>query len=1531
MRIPFSRFSASVFICGVLLTSAYAGQGSGKRNKDTRPNGRGDRVRNAVPPNASTASVTTGNGIDYHGGPVLHAINVYYIWYGDWNNLDPTGPPILTDFISNEGGSPYFNINTTYGDTAGGVPNAVTFAGQTTVAGNSTSLADADISSIVATALTQFANGPDPNGVYFVLTAPGINETSGFLTKYCGWHNNGSFTVGGTTWDIKYSFVGNASGPSIAACAEQTSSSPNGDVGADAMVSVIAHELEESATDPDLNAWYDSSGEENADKCAWTFGATYLASNGSLANMNLGTRDYLVQQNWLNAQGGMCALSYLNPSGDFSVSASPTSQSLVQGNFASYNVTVTPVGGFSGDVVLSASGLPTSASATFSPSSIPGGSGSSTLTITTGWDTPFGTYPITIIGTSTIPSLTLSTSATLVVTPAGFALSVTPISQNVAQGNATNYIVTSIPASGFTDDVVLTVSGLPADANVSFSQDPIPGGAGGSTLNIATTATTTTGNHNFIITGTSGAYSHTVAASLAVYPSVSYPPFLDQGGFANTGGAVTSPPGTLSIGGSTLAFLSTDGSMAINAAFTSSSLVESCTGSGTRVTCVYTFQGTFRGTLTLNGVPQAINGKTTQVSPTATQIGNGFTAFNSAYTPLYFSNSAQLVRSDDLDGTNLRTYGTQGGGVGQFNGAYGIALDAAGHIYVADRYNCRIVRIDDFQGTNWTTFGTSGSDVGQFNNPNAISIDAAGKIYVMDTGNSRLIRMDDMNGTNWTVAATGLGSGVGQFAEYSNAVAFDTFGSIYVADSGNKRIVRMDDLTGAGWTTLTQSPVINGYIFRFGSPVGVAVDSGGRIYIADSSGPTPSVIRVDDISGANWTSISLGSSATPHSIAIDPGGLVLVGGGGAQIVDSMTAVEASGSGLTNYSGGFGPYYVFGATPVPLPAPRPSAISFSPPLLSFSQNVNTTSLPQTITVANFGGSPINGLSFATSGVFSQANNCPSLLVAATNCTVSVSFAPTAAGLVSGSLSVRDDSYNLGPSQTIALSGTGTAPAASVTPASLSFSNQVAGTTSSARVITVLNSGNGPLQVSNVAATGPFSQSNTCGGSIAPAASCTIQVFFAPTAVGAASGKITITDNAGTQTVTLSGTGSAPVTFSPTSLSFGSVVEATSSTLTITLTNHLTTVLTVNSVGASGPFTVATNNCSGSVAAGASCSVGVTFSPVTLGSATGTLTFNDSAVTNPQTVNLSGTGSAPVALSATSLTFSATVAGATSAAKTVTLTNNQTVPLSSISVSASGPFAISSNTCGTSVLAGKTCTVGVTFSPTAVGTATGTLAFSDSAVTSPQSVSLSGSGSAPVTFSVSTLSFSATVAGVTSAAKTVTLTNKLTKALSISSITTIGPFAVASNTCGTSVLAGKSCTVGVNFSPTAVGSATGVLTFADSAITGPQTVTLSGTGSAPVTFSASSIAFSTVKVGTTSAARTVTLTNHLSSALGMTSASASAGFAVASNTCGASIGAGASCVVGVTFSPTATGAVTGSLTFTDSALTSPQVVTLSGTGQ
>ena len=260
--------------------------------------------------NANGAGRGGGSGISYHGGPLLgtvagHPVNVYVIWYGNWNGNTATN--IIPSFLHSIGGSAYFNINTTYFNGSGAhVVNAVSYLGSTTDNySQGSSLSDAQIQTVVASAISSAGLPNDANGVYFVLTSADVTASSGFCTAYCGWHTVG--TINGT--NIKYAFVGNPDRcPS--ACAAQYPNSPNGNGGADAMVSIIAHELEEATTDPNLNAWYDSRGNENADKCAWTFGTTKQALNGSLYNMTLGTNNYLIQRNWVNAGSGYCALSY---------------------------------------------------------------------------------------------------------------------------------------------------------------------------------------------------------------------------------------------------------------------------------------------------------------------------------------------------------------------------------------------------------------------------------------------------------------------------------------------------------------------------------------------------------------------------------------------------------------------------------------------------------------------------------------------------------------------------------------------------------------------------------------------------------------------------------------------------------------------------------------------------------------------------------------------------------------------------------------------------------------------------------------------------------------------------------------------------------------------------------------------------------------------------------------------------------------------------------------------------------------------
>ncbi|MBN9658989.1 MAG: hypothetical protein J0H49_12470 [Acidobacteria bacterium] len=263
-------------------------------------------------PHEGYAPTAGGTGalspITNHGGPVMTGtIHVYVIWYGNWNQGNgtdtPAGQQLVRDFLNNIGNSSYFNINTTYA----GVGGAVALSGESTDTGSQgTRLSDSKVKTVVSSAISSGRLPKDANAVYFVLTSSNVSESSGFCSRYCGWHTYSTISSS----NIKYSFVGNAS-RCLSGCAAQTIS-PNGNAGVDGMISVIAHELEEAATDPNLNAWYDSSGAENADKCAWTFGSNLaLLPSGAYYNMTLGSRNYLIQRN-LSAADNKC---YVNASG----------------------------------------------------------------------------------------------------------------------------------------------------------------------------------------------------------------------------------------------------------------------------------------------------------------------------------------------------------------------------------------------------------------------------------------------------------------------------------------------------------------------------------------------------------------------------------------------------------------------------------------------------------------------------------------------------------------------------------------------------------------------------------------------------------------------------------------------------------------------------------------------------------------------------------------------------------------------------------------------------------------------------------------------------------------------------------------------------------------------------------------------------------------------------------------------------------------------------------------------------------------
>lgn len=268
---------------------------------------------------STAASVAAGVGaVTYQPGqPIISEPNVYVIWYGNWDSNSCSArsggsstPSIINDFLGSLGESEWNKINTTYYQIINGkktfVQPTAEVEGCTVDPGSQGLSLDgetgAQVSDVVENALSTRALRTDPNGVYLVLTASNVSVAD-FMTLLCAYH----WVYDNAQATIKYAFVGDAS-TNLSQCAPQVTNSPNGNPAADAMVSVIAHEFVEAVSDPSGTSWFDQAGFENADKCAWTYGKATKIANGSFANMTLGERQYLVQQN-VAANSNTCVLS----------------------------------------------------------------------------------------------------------------------------------------------------------------------------------------------------------------------------------------------------------------------------------------------------------------------------------------------------------------------------------------------------------------------------------------------------------------------------------------------------------------------------------------------------------------------------------------------------------------------------------------------------------------------------------------------------------------------------------------------------------------------------------------------------------------------------------------------------------------------------------------------------------------------------------------------------------------------------------------------------------------------------------------------------------------------------------------------------------------------------------------------------------------------------------------------------------------------------------------------------------------------
>ncbi|MBY8881912.1 choice-of-anchor D domain-containing protein [Actinacidiphila acidipaludis] len=452
--------------------------------------------------------------------------------------------------------------------------------------------------------------------------------------------------------------------------------------------------------------------------------------------------------------------------------------------------------------------------------------------------------------------------------------------------------------------------------------------------------------------------------------------------------------------------------------------------------------------------------------------------------------------------------------------------------------------------------------------------------------------------------------------------------------------------------------------------------------------------------------------------------------------------------------------------------------------------------------------------------------------------------------------------------------------SANPSALNFGSVATGATSPAQTVTVSNPTGSAASVSSIAATGDFAQTNTCGSSIAANGSCSVSVTFKPTATGSRTGTLTVNAGGTTSTVSLSGTGTAPgpvLNANPASLSFGgTVVGATAAAQTVTVTNSGTTSATVSAVSAGGDFSQ-TNNCS-TIAVGASCAVTVSFKPTAGGARTGTLTVTSNANNSPTTVALSGTG-----IDSSTDIAAGKPASASSSNGTYTPANLTDADASSYWESANSAFPQWAQVdLGQSYGIGKvvlklppstawatrqeTLSVQGSADGSSFSTIVGSAAYTFDPNANNNTVTITfpsataryvrvnitansgwpagqlsdvevfpsgggGNGSATLTAAPASLSFASQAPGTTSAAQAVTVTNTGTAAAGVTGVTATGDFA-QTNTCGSSIAAGASCTVSVTFTPTTSGTRTGTLTVSGNASNNPLTVALTGTGSGTV---------------------------------------------------------------------------------------------------